>query len=414
MRKHIRHMLILVSLMALASCQNIVALNNQQRGTTYSDICIPPAESFVYSVSPDYSKWPGDEGMLVPPNWQIETDIAGDFNLLLFRLNHNSEELWFSQYINNEYDPSTPWARYTRFFHVYDVGTRKMKTISAEVKGSGIFAQYLFVGPDGSIWAQNDIEIINTIPNGSNYSIVSRFDELSNEFEFVDEVQPILFLNKKDKGNVEKSVSTVIDKTGVLWFIVPEDAIYSYDPIRKETKKWAEIPELDTYSPIASFDGSVYFLSNTLPENGVPTTSDIRIFRFTPKTGQVELVFMRLDPWPLFASLLVDSQGRLWAGGLAYRDLNGGVYQLERSPIFLTNAMETGFDYRWGTPDILMESSDGRLWFRSRNGLAWLNLDEQKWCWLSTSLSRVVEDNHHNLWMTAYGKLYKTQIIPKK
>jgi len=125
------------------------------------------------------------------------------------------------------------------------------------------------------------------------------------------------------------------------------------------------------------------------------------------------MIPVRLDPWPPFSTILVDHRERLWIDGLAYREPDGRLYQLEHSPIFLVYYFESGMDYRWAAPNILMESSDGRFWFRSRNGLAWLDLDEQKWCWLSTSLSKVVEDAQHNLWMTAYGKLYKTQIIPK-
>lgn len=422
MYKYLRYLFILVSLMVFTSCQQSIPLNTQTAQSQNTDSCIPPIESFVYFVGTDSTQrpvevytplpQPGGGDMQIPPNWLAEADLPENHNLLFARNVNEVTELWFSEHITDPQDDA--WGKYFRNFQIYNTETKELQLISAEVEGSGIFAEDLFLSPNGSIWAQNNLDLIHSIPGGAKYPILSWFNDISGQFEFVDEAQSIPFSSKKNKDDNGKWGSAVMDKAGRLWFVVPEDAIYSYDPATKNAKKWVEISELYSYAPIAPSDGNIYFLVLS-EESRVPTTSDIRVSRFSPKTGQVEFVFMRLDPWPVFTSLLMDSQGRLWAGGLAYRDVYGRVYQFERSPIFLTNPLDkTGFDYRWETPEILTESSDGRLWFRSSNGLAWLDLDEQKWCWVSTSQSKVIEDPQHTLWMTAYGKLYKQSIAPAK
>jgi len=82
-----------------------------------------------------------------------------------------------------------------------------------------------------------------------------------------------------------------------------------------------------------------------------------------------------------------------------------------RSPIFITNILWSGLDYRWKSPKVVLESSDDRVWFQSdENGMVWLDPDEEQWCWFTTEKSNIVEDAEGNLWMIADGKLYKNAI----
>lgn len=405
---------ILIFSMVLVSCSSGSKLNVQAKNSSDSDACIPPQETFVYSAYPDLKKIPGSPGMQIPPNWTVEMDLPDSYGLLLSRAKGSHVELWFAQAVSDPNDVA--WGKYFRNFQVYDYSTKKMKAINAEIGTSGIYAGKIFESPDGSIWSLNNIKTINSYVGDTPYSILSRYNEKTQRFDFVEEAQRIPYSGNEDKGDSTYWVEMVIDQDGMLWFIVPSDAIYSYDSIKREVKRWAGIPELVTADPVISPGGSIYFLDLKFVRDGgtVSSSQDISIYQFNPKAGKVEFVPFRIDPWPPFSTILVDHKGRLWADGLAYREPNGHVYQLERAPIFLVPYFESGMDYRWDAPDIIKETSDGRLWFHSRNGLAWLDLDAQKWCWLSTSQSSLFEDQQNNVWMTAYGKLYRTKIVPKK
>lgn len=142
-------------------------------------------------------------------------------------------------------------------------------------------------------------------------------------------------------------------------------------------------------------------------------SSDTHVYKFDVKSQEIERIPVRLDPWPTYFYILVDHEGKIWLDALGFINEEDILYQLEKSPIFLTPVFFSGMDYRWTTPEIFMESSDGRLWFRSYNGIAWLDMDDQQWCWLTTSRFNVIEDANHTLWTTAYGKLYKKKIKPE-
>ncbi|MFZ6029390.1 MAG: hypothetical protein ACOYYS_16890, partial [Chloroflexota bacterium] len=75
-----------------------------------------------------------------------------------------------------------------------------------------------------------------------------------------------------------------------------------------------------------------------------------------------------------------------------------------------SNILWSGMEYRWKAPQILIESSDHRLWFQSDNGMTWLDPEKGEWCWFTTEQSNIVEDSYHNLWMVADNKLYKLDL----
>ena len=125
MKKHQVFFVICTLFVFLVSCQE------SSQKSAYSDECIPPSETFVYSASPNLEKIPGNPEMQIPPNWQVEMDVPNNYKLLLSRATGNNVELWFDQIIYSVYNSKTPWTSYTKIFHIYDLRTKKIETISA-------------------------------------------------------------------------------------------------------------------------------------------------------------------------------------------------------------------------------------------------------------------------------------------
>jgi hypothetical protein len=106
----------------------------------------------------------------------------------------------------------------------------------------------------------------------------------------------------------------------------------------------------------------------------------------------------------------MDHSGRLWLDDHAWMNSDGVWYDVVRSPVFITDKSDAGPNYVWDFPKVVFESSDGRLWFRSMNGMVSLNPEKGEWCWFTTEQSNIVEDSDHNLWMVADNKLYKLEL----
>jgi hypothetical protein len=68
---------------------------------------------------------------------------------------------------------------------------------------------------------------------------------------------------------------------------------------------------------------------------------------------------------------------------------------------------ESPVSYQWDLPEVVLESTDGRLWFRSTNGTVSLNPQKGDWCWFTTYQSNIVEDSNRVLWMIADGTVHQ-------
>lgn len=402
--KRLFQKLLLLSLLLvmLNSCAVGPARSGQQDRRIGLDNCIQPLETFAYSVSSDQNKGvPGQKDFQIPPPWQKEANLPTDpASLKVSRLVNHQTELWLGVSSNGSQ------------YSVYQPATKEWKSVSGEIENSGIYVTEFLVTPDGAlwgIWSPNDSEM-----DYVGKPLLSKFNDQTGRFEFEQATQSIpAFTEGKSKDSYYWS-KVLVDNQGIFWVLVPKDAIYSYNPTTQEIERQTEIDEI-VDSPTLAKDGSIYYLHLDYVERYVDliTTSDVKIYRFTPTNRRVESISIRLEPWPPFSNILVDHAGRVWAGGLAWREPdNGWWYQLERSPLFITNVQWSGMEYRWQTPEILMESSDQRLWFRSDNGLTWLDLSKKTWCWITTSQSNIIEDPQHNLWIIAYGGLYRSPLKP--
>jgi hypothetical protein len=381
--------------------RNSITLND-------TDICIPPTESFVYSAAPNLETLPGEEGMQISPNWEIELETND--SLITTRKNNNEVELWFEE--NRIEENENP--DFSNFL-VYKPESKQWIRISGEIEQSGIFVKHIIMGFDDTVWGVINFDSFSLKEGTHRLPVLSKLNETTQRFEFVEETASIPYtVNYQSSSDSNYWVSVVISQENLIWFFVPNDAIYIYDPVKNSIERDFELKEYIPANPVLAPNGDIYFVDQkSIFEKGfISSSSDVQINKINRQKNQIEQIPIRLDPWPPFKQIVVDHNGWLWLDALGYLDDQGRLYQLEKSSIFLVPFFESGMDYRWSTPQILFESSDGRLWFNSLNGLAWLDFSERQWCWISTSQSKAIEDDNHVLWMTAYGKLHKREITP--
>jgi hypothetical protein len=369
--------------------------------------CIPPLKTFVYKTRKDPTTLRPGQDLIVPPPspWRVETELPlleMKGYVLAARVVDGDTEIWTTFVSSGDH------LEYSKSFMVYSPDKKVWKEISAQVGDDDkVFVDNssLFVGRDSSLWGENfwpdKADLLQAYP------LLSKYNEKTGKFEF-----------KKDTKEIpagwhhEDGFRTVVDKIllgpdGIFWFLVYKDAIYSYSPVTREVKRHVEIPDYEIrYATIAP-DGKIYYVIVTPPE------LNKQLFSFDPKNDKIipiDLTYSVYDAY--LPNVFADHLGRLWLGGLGWRDPNESTwYRLHPSPIFIGKSTEDIGVY-WENPFIFMESSDGRLWFHSNNGLAWLDLQKEEWCWFTTYQSNIVEDAQHILWMIADGNLYKYPLKP--
>ncbi len=378
----------------------------------YSESCIPPIDEFVYSNKPDQSKPTPGNDLVVPPlsPWKLDTPLPkgrelGNYIQLIRNINGYTE-IWLE-------GPTETISGETKYeFLIYRTDIEKWKIISAEIENSGVSVGRLFIAKDSSLWGQTGSSTFD-IWHLKDKSALSKYNEENQRFEFVNTAQAIL-ADKNEKTSFPYWSILLQDTNGIFWILVHKDAIYSFDPVSHQTKRHVDIPESLILEAEISPSGDIYYIEDwhklAYP---ISSVTEMPLYKFSPQTGKTERVHIDLEPWPLFSNIKFDRNGRLWLDGIGFREPNGEWYELQRSPVFVTNKIESSVDNRWKPPLILMESSDGRIWFRSSNGTVWLDLEQRKWCWFTTYQSNIVEDSDHNLWMIADGKLYKLPLGEK-
>lgn len=62
--------------------------------------------------------------------------------------------------------------------------------------------------------------------------------------------------------------------------------------------------------------------------------------------------------------------------------------------------------YEWQHPEIMAETNDERLWYRSYRGLAWFQPETGQWCMFTNANSNIVKDKAGNLWIMYENDLY--------
>jgi hypothetical protein len=416
MKKAVIHLSVLLAVF-VSSCSDINVGSSQ-------DICIPPKNSFAYiTKTRETISQPDSEKVLPPMPWQAEVTLP-EFpedaiehrqrdQLLTVRVHpHGYRDIWIFRAWATDMSGSD--YQFTEVL-VYSSKTKEWKTIPSKVRDSQAIIGEIFVTNDGSVWAHNywgDFFTVfepparvgisnydNSIP--SSMPILSRYNEKDGQFEFVDDVKNIPIGDTTDEWN-----KVFLDKNGVFWFFIQKDGIYSYDVSSRSVERHVDLA--------ASSDNHFVVKSAAFAADGNIFFSDdfSTIFRFSPETNAIT----RIGGTPLpfqnryglyFHNILVDHAGRLWVGDVGWSepDTYTTWYQLVQSPIFITRS-EGDTLYYWERPYLLLESSNGLLWYKSANGMAWLNPQKEKWCWFTTEPSNIISDTKQVLWIIAGNQIY--------
>jgi streptogramin lyase len=417
MKKAIIYLSILLAILA-SSC-------GENSAGDFQDICIAPKNSFAYITrTGETISQTASEIILPPKPWQAEASLPEFADnaiehrkrdwLLAVRVNPDGHRdiwvlrSWTDEIISSDY-------KYTEIL-IYNTKTQKWKTISAQVKNSQATIGEIFITNNGSVWAHNywgDFFTVFEPPlrvGISNYnnstpssmSILSKYNEKSGQFKFVDDVKNIPVGDTFDEWN-----KAFLDNNGVFWFFIQKDGIYSYNVSSHSVKRHADLsvsPDKEFLVKSATFatDGSIFFSDDFST-----------IFHFSPETNEMT----RIGGTPLpfqnkynlyFHNILVDHAGRLWFGDVGWSEPDTYTiwYQLVQSPIFITNKTESDTRYFWERPSLILESSDGLLWYKSENGMVWLDPQKEKWCWFTTEPSNIISDTKNVLWIIADNEIY--------
>jgi streptogramin lyase len=406
--------------------------NNESMEDTNSDKCIPATHTFAYMTRTNDSILERSE-LIIPPTepWEDMLSLPQfpnnaiakrnkDWLVTVLNKSNSDYEIWILRSWTDELFSGSDF-KFMEFL-VYNSQNEEWKSVPVQVHETSAIVGEIFVTNDGNIWGRNylagfvstiepplRIEIAySQLQNDSmgETPLLSKYNERENRFEAADVSRS--FLPSKFSNNEWDKV--VLDKNGMFWIFVQADGLYSYNLLDQSIRLHIKFSDNDI--PVRSValapDDSIFYSDNFSS-----------VFRFIPKTG--ELLRVGGTPLPFenpyglyFHNILIDNSGHLWLGniGWAEPDTYTTWYQLMPSPVFITNNVEGLPIHQWERPWLILGSLDGLIWYKSSNGMVWVNPQKEKWCWFTTAQSNITEDQQHNLWLIAYGKLYKYTIKP--
>lgn len=405
-----------IMMLFLGSCNSNLVVGTE----AISNVCINSFQEFAYSGT-DIDQTTEVKTILPPFPWQVEAVLptydAKGYSVLSVdteatRSINGSQEVWILEHL------SASEAGYSNknVFVVYQSESRNWKTVSADIQGSDLFVGDLFVTSDGSLWGQT---VWDTTPRGQSdlqkIPILSKFNENTQRFEFAEGVLEIPWV--LSSHNFFPWPQILLDDNA-FWFFVRNDGLYRYDPSSQETEKRASLLNSNVTQTALSTDGSIYFeiySEKIYSKESFFRLSDGMLFQFFPKTNEIVPLDIPDGKWPVFTGMLVDHRDRLWLGAIGYQDLNGAWKLIHPDP---QEYFEHAGDIYWASPTLMLESSNGILWYRKflddtrANGTAWFDPQTGEGCMFTNLAVNIVEDTEQQLWLVADGKLYRHPFNP--
>lgn len=388
-----------VDTVAITPTKGAISLSNQK--------CYFTFEEFAYVLPDTYSREP----LLPTEPWEIESIIPSEFiedfpfprlgyEVMVARNIDGNPEVWLTR-------PSRASRETIENILTYQPTSKEWRPISDTVAGTAVFISEVFMANDGTIWGINDWE--GNIANPDKGPVLSKFNEHTQQFEFAQGVLEIPYTRDQQFVNID----FVVDRSGKIWIFVQDDGIYSYDPASQITNKHASLANVFVNTPVLSADGNFYFIDQHYSKmtRGNPPfrISEEMIFQFILDTGEVIPLETPDEPWPMTWGMFVTASEQLWLSAVGFIDLTDGSWHLahpEPSRFFDNVGQDA-----WASPDPILESSNGLLWFNKYSGIyegtAWYDLDTGEGCMFTNIPANIVEDPQQQLWMFADGKLYR-------
>jgi hypothetical protein len=323
------------------------------------------------------------------------------------------QEIWLSGY-----QEEAIWL-------IFKPATQEWEAIPRRIGNTILYSGDLFLANDGTIWSRT--QWYNEPTNIETVSVLSIFNEETRRFETAD-VPVEISVTQETRYYFAQPVSTwsviILDAKGVFWIFVSFVGIYRYDPATQTAEQVLDLPNTPINEAAIGPDGSFYL---SKPNESISTNRSLAsltqgmLLHFKPSTGQIETIKTPNEEWPTFLGMRVDQHGQLWLGAIGYRDVNEHWHLIHPNP---EEFFDHAGDHTWVTPELILESSDGRLWYRrymdgSGEGVAWYDPELKTGCLIWGTSSTVIEDSKQQLWMIAYGKLYSYSLksynhAPKK
>lgn len=290
---------------------------------------------------------------------------------------------------------------------IYSPFQKEWKVVSAEIGNSGIYVDKLFVGSDGTIWGRNNYYPSDATLSVDEYPVLSTYNDQTYQFEFVSNSLQIPIITSPAKWPNE----ITLDQNDVFWFFVQEDGLYSFDIRSGITEKLISLTEIKIDSIGIGIDGNI-LLQKVL---FLSSLQEKEILIYNKETGELLPMEIPEEPWPGWAYMFIDRSGNLWLDSVGRREIDGEWILLHTdSQNYIQNIMN---DLRMAHPRLILESSDGTLWFEkytdtSFGGMAWYDPELEEGCWFTTETGNIVEDVNHILWLVIDEKLYKYDLKP--
>jgi sugar lactone lactonase YvrE len=403
-------------LLLLISCTN---QSNFERG---ADECLGSFETFAYHV-PDWGVRLYEEKVLPLPPWEIVTRISENQNsdeksnywMETIRTVKRKDEIWFGKRTLQEgyWRGKFYIEDYLHEILIYrpDEGEWDRSTIFADIEGTDVYVDSLYVTSDGSVWGVNrwntrlDQHSFDQVP------VLSRYNDATGRFEYAKGVLSIPIV--EDIFDYFDWPIILLDQEDVFWIFIPKDAIYSYDTKTDKTRRHVSISNTNVQEAVLAPDGNIYFQELSF----FAEIQRDEIYLFSPLSGEITPIVPPHEHWP-GGPIGVDHLGNLWIGAIGYRTPEGLWQLLHPDPEgYIENYWK---DPRWATATFLLESTNGILWFYKwtdapgNEGLAWYDPRTGEGCWFTTEavFYSFLEDSHQNLWLLLDGNLYRYALEP--
>ena len=384
----------------------IAAFNNTPvRGQSE---CVQSFHDFAYGGPPLWSQRQTEYALA---GWREESPIPSGpenvpveypvFAVALSRVFHGEQEIWLS----GVGEDGLVWL-------IYRPASQEWENIPRRIGNTALLSGDLFLTNDGSVWSRT--QGYSVPPDTETAPVLSVFNEDTRRFETANVPLEISLRQERDyfyAQPVSPWPIIVLDEQDIFWIIINFDGIYRFDPALRTVKQVIDLPEYPINEAALSKDGIMYF---SKPNETSSSTLDLfslvdgMIFQVDLASGIIETISLPNEVWPVFSGMLVDRDRRLWFGSTGYRDSDETWHLIHPNP---EEFFEHAGDHTWSMPQLILESSDGRLWYTryldgSGEGTAWYDPVSDDGCLIWGASANVIEDENQRLWMVADEKLY--------
>jgi hypothetical protein len=370
----------------------LIGCSKTQSATNLENpMCLESETTFAFRAYDENIKKDVKEVLPTFP-WSFEIEIPVDLqsgeryvSLSLTIIDNNgAEEIWI---LENSVDAS---GELNRTLFVYDTKKKKWDKLLNIFEELPLSTLSIYKSDSGDLFLTGQYNDLLNVRK----SFIAKYSLEQERF----------FILSDFKDGIPVGMTVFDPVKGTFWIATVNNFLFNVDPINPETIRQFEIPpDLGILTDLKiNSENTLYLLSvlEAYPNN--------KITIFKSDTNEFQQVhysnYMNLD---YFSSLFVDKNRNLWLGDQAWKTPEDIWYQTIRSSVFVSNQVPEWSGYRWDTPSIILESSNGFLWFQSVNGMISLDPSRGEWCWFTTYQSNIVEDSDRNLWMIADNKLYK-------